>query len=293
MNKIPVLGTGLNGLVGSRFVKDFADKYEFDNLDLRDPKRPVDITNETQIMEILKTSPAEFIIHFAAFTNVTAAWEQSGDKNGICYQVNVKGTENIIKACQATGKHLVHISTAYVFDGEKDELYTEEDQVNPIEWYGETKMLAEKAIQEAENLKWTILRIDQPFRSDAFEKVDTAHRVIEGIKSGKLYPQFTDHYFGPTFIDDFAKVLDFFIRTGETGLFNASSGEKWTDYDFAKLINDSLQLGFDLKQGSLVEYLKNTNRPYQKNTALDISKLKNILDFDLNTIEEAVKKIAD
>ena len=291
MNKIPVLGTGLNGLVGSRFVKDFADKYEFDNLDLRDPHRPVDITNEAQIMEILENSPAEFIIHFAAFTNVTAAWEQSGDKNGICYQVNVKGTENIIKACQATGKHLIHISTAYVFDGKKDGLYTEEDQVNPIEWYGETKMLAEKAIQEAKNLKWTILRIDQPFRSDTFEKVDTAHRIIKGIKSEKLYPQFTDHYFGPTFIDDFAKILDFFIRTGETGLFNASSGEKWTDYDFAKLINDSLELGFDVKKGSLTEYLENTNRPYQRNTALDISKLKNILDFELNTIEEAVKKI--
>ena len=293
MNKIPVLGTGLNGLVGSRFVKDFSDKYEFDNLDLRDPNRPVDITNADQIMEILKNSPAKVIVHFAAFTNVTAAWEQSGNKNGVCYQVNVKGTENIIKACQATGKHLIHISTAYVFDGEKDGLYTEEDQVNPIEWYGETKMLAEKAIQEAENLKWTILRIDQPFRSDSFDKVDTAHRVVEGIKSGKLYPQFTDHYFGPTFIDDFAKVLDFFIRTEKTGLFNASSGEKWTDYDFAKLINQFLDLGFEVKEGSLAEYLKNTNRPYQKNTALDISKLKNILDFDLSTIKEAVEKIVD
>jgi dTDP-4-dehydrorhamnose reductase len=261
MNKIPVLGTGLNGLVGSRFVKDFSDKYDFDNLDLRDPNRPVDITNAEQIMEILQNSPAKYIVHFAAFTDVSAAWEQSGDKNGVCYQVNVKGTENIIKACQATGKHLIHISTAYVFDGEKEGLYTEEDPVNPIEWYGETKMLAEKAIQEAENLKWTILRIDQPFRSDAFEKVDTAHRIIEGIKLGKLYPQFADHYFGPTFIDDFAKVLDFFIRTGETGLFNASSGEKWTDYDFAKLINDSLELGFEVQKGSLTEYLEKTNRP--------------------------------
>lgn len=292
MNKIPVLGTGLNGLVGSRFVKDFSDKYEFDNLDLRDPNRPVDITNAEQIMEILQNSPAEYIVHFAAFTNVTAAWEQSGNKDGICYQVNVKGTENIVKACQATGKHLIHISTAYVFNGKKEGLYTEDDQVNPIEWYGETKMLAEKVIQEAEDLKWTILRIDQPFRSDSFEKVDTAHRIVEGIKSGKLYPQFADHYFGPTFIDDFAKVLDFFIRTGEKGLFHASSGEKWTDYDFAKLINDSLNLGFDVQKGSLSEYLEKTNRPYQRNTAMDISKLKNILDFELTSIEKAVQGLS-
>jgi dTDP-4-dehydrorhamnose reductase len=293
MSKTPILGTGLNGLVGSRFVKDFSDKYQFDNLDLRDPQRPVDITNYQQVLEILEKSAAKYLIHFAAFTNVTAAWEQTDDLNGLCYQVNVVGTENIVKACQATGKHLIHISTAYVFDGEKDGLYNEEDQVNPIEWYGKTKILAEKAIQASENLDWTILRIDQPFRSDRFEKVDTLHRVIDGIKSGSLYPQFADHYFGPTFVDDFAKILDFFIRTGHTGLFHASSGEKWSDYDFAKLVNEALELGFDVKKGSLTEYLKTSNRPYQRNTAMDTSKLEKVLDFEQKNIKEIIHNISD
>jgi len=293
MNKTPILGTGLNGLVGSRFVKDFSDKYEFDNLDLRDPQRPVDITNYQQVLEILEKSEAKYLIHFAAFTNVTAAWEETDKTEGLCYQVNVVGTENIVKACQATGKHLIHISTAYVFDGEKENLYTEEDQVNPIEWYGKTKMLAEKAVQAAENLDWTILRIDQPFRSDRFEKVDTLHRVIDGIKSGNLYPQFADHYFGPTFVDDFAKILDFFIRTGHTGLFHASSGEKWSDYDFAKLVNEALELGFDVKKGSLTEYLKTSNRPYQRNTAMDTSQLEKILDFETKNIKEIIHNISD
>lgn len=286
--KTPLLATGLNGLVGSKFAADFAQLYDFDRMDISDPHDSIDITNFPQVLEKFKNSRAKFVLHLAAFTNVTAAWEQSGDKNGLAYQVNVEGTKNIIKACQETKKHLIHISTAYVFDGEKSDLYVEDDKLSPIEWYGQTKAWAEEAIQESQ-IDWTILRIDQPFRSDEFFKVDIVHRIMAGIKENNLYPQFTNHYFGPTFIDDFARVIDWVIRTDAKGLFNASGGEKWSDYDFASAINEILKLGREIKKGDLNEYLKTLDRPYQKNTALDCSKLKNILDFELLSIEEAIK----
>lgn len=289
MNKIPLLGTGLNGLIGSRFVTDFSDKYEFDNLDLRNPARPVDITNEKQVRSVLSTSKAEFVVHMAAFTDVTAAWQQTGDENGACYKVNVKGTENLVKICAETGKHLIYLSTAYVFDGEKKEMYVETDKTNPIEWYGKTKALAEEAVQNS-SIDWTILRIDQPFRNDSFEKVDTLHRVIEGMKSGKLYPQFGDHHFGPTYINDFVKVIDFVIRQKMTGLYHASSGESWTDFEFAKAINETLGLNFDVKEGSLAKYLETSNRPYQKNTSLNIDKIKDSLDFEMKSIKDVIKE---
>lgn len=289
MNKIPLLGTGLNGLVGSKFVADFSNIYDFDNLDLRNPARPVDITNEKQVRSVLSNSKAEFVVHMAAFTDVTGAWQQTGDENGACYKVNVKGTENLVKICAETGKHLIYLSTAYVFDGEKREMYVETDKTNPIEWYGKTKALAEEAVQNS-NIDWTILRIDQPFRNDYFEKVDTLHRVIEGMKSGKLYPQFGDHHFGPTYINDFVKVIDFVIRQKMTGLYHASSGESWTDFEFAKTINETLGLNFDVKEGSLAKYLETSNRPYQKNTALNIEKIKASLDFEMKNIKEVIKE---
>ena len=291
MTKTKVLGTGLNGLVGSKFVKDFQDKYEFDNLDLRDPKRPVDITNLDQLEDIIAQSSAKYLIHFAAFTDVNAAWEQRNDKAASCYQVNVVGTKNIVQACQKFDKHLIHISTAYVFNGEKETLYTEADPLSPIEWYGQTKAWAEEVVQKSENLSWTILRIDQPFRSDLFPKLDIAHRLIEGMRAGKIYPQFSDHFFGPTFIDDFAKVLDAVIRFNLSGLFNASSGEKWTDYDFAKTISQKLNIDYQVEEGSLKEYLKTSQRPYQKNTALSTKKLEEALDFKLTNIEEAISQV--
>lgn len=287
---IPLLITGSNGLVASRFIKDFGDKYDVQPVDISNPDNPTDITNEQAVRRMFESSDAKAVLHFAAYTNVTGAWEQRDDKDGIAYQVNVTGTDNIVRTAADTGKHLVHISTAYVFDGEKDGLYTEDDVMNPIEWYGQTKAEAEEKVQ-ASNHDWTILRIDQPFRSDPFEKVDTAHRIVEGLRSNSLYPQFTDHYFGPTYLNDFSKVLDEVISKKLTGLYHASSGEKWSDYDFAVAIKEAFGFETEVKEGLLDAYLKTLGRPYQRNTALDNTKLMQVVDFTPTPIAEALKTL--
>jgi dTDP-4-dehydrorhamnose reductase len=201
-----VLGTGLNGLVGSKFVSMLCADTAVVNLDVNNPIHPVDITNAEQVLRVVSQSPAPAILHMAAFTDVTKAWEQRGDTNGAAYRVNVVGTQNLVAAAVATGKHLIHISTAYVFDGKKEGLYLETDTPCPIEWYGETKARAETAVTDSQ-ARWTIFRIDQPFRSDPFPKKDIVHRILDGLQSGTLYPQFADHTFGPTYIDDFAHAL--------------------------------------------------------------------------------------
>ena len=288
--KQSLLATGINGLVGSKLTEIFEDKYSFDTLDISDPVNPVDITDESSVVNALKNSTANFIVHFAAYTDVTGAWKQKGDKFGPAYKVNVNGTKNIVKACKNFGKHLIHISTAYVFNGEKQELYTESDQLNPIEWYGQTKAEAETAITQSD-IDWTILRIDQPFRSDTFERPDAVRRIANGLKDGSLYPQFTNHYFGPTFIDDFALVIDWVIRTKSKGIYNSSAGEKWTDFDFANLIKSTFNFGTEVKKGDLDEYLKTLDRPYQRNTAMSIEKLKSEIDFELKSVNEAMKLV--
>jgi dTDP-4-dehydrorhamnose reductase len=290
MQKTPLLGTGLNGLVGSRLVQDFSDFYSFENLDVSDPVSPTDITNYDQVLAALSKSPAKAIVHFAAFTDVTKAWEQRDDKNGVAYKVNVTGTENVARAAKETGKHLIHISTAYVFNGENEEMYTEEHAMSPIEWYGQTKAWAEEKVSSVAD-QWTILRIDQPFRPDTFPRPDSAHRIIAGLQAGKLYPQFTNHFFGPTYIPDFARVIDWSVRTKATGIFHATAGEQWTDYDFACLINDELKLGGTVEKGDLESYLKTLSRPYQRNTALNCTKLRSVIDFEMRSIKEAVRSI--
>jgi len=285
-----LLITGAQGLVGSRFVSDFGQSYAFDELDVHHPTSPVDITSFEAVLGAFQKSSAQSVVHLAAYTDVTGAWQQTGDKTGVAYKVNVTGTENIVKAAEATGKHLLHISTAYVFNGEKSESYVESDPVSPIEWYGQTKAMAEEVVMKS-SAPWCILRIDQPFRSDSFVKPDAVRKIVNLIRTRPDAKLFNDHYFGPTFIDDFSKVIDWAVRTSASGIYHASAGEKLSDFEFGTLISDTLGLDLQFGAGSLAEYLKTSQRPYQKNTSLNIAKLQAAIDFELKTVKEAVSLV--
>lgn len=288
ISKQTILGTGLTGLVGSRVVQLLGDQYNWINLDIAHPTHPVDITKIDSVKKAVTHYQPTALLHCAAFTDVTGAWQQTGDKNGICYQVNVVGTKNVAQVCQELNTHMIHLSTAYVFDGTKPTPYTETDNPNPIEWYGQTKLWAENEIISI-NPKHTILRIDQPFRPDPFAKLDAVHRIIEGLKKGNLYPQFTDHFFGPTFIDSLATIVDQVIQKQVAGLYHATNNESWTDFDFASQVAELVGMEELVKKGSLADYLKATNRPYQKNTALECNKLIKKLNLQPTSIIKALK----
>ncbi len=291
MTKKTILGTGLSGLIGSKLVQQYSGEYQFDSLNLSSLQKKVDITNFKQVSTAVEQSKAKFLVHFAAYTNVTAAWKQTNQKDGSAYQVNVKGTQNIVRACLEQNKHLIHISTAYVFDGNKDEPYQENDPIAPIEWYGYTKAIAEEIVKNTDTLTWTILRIDQPFRSDAFKKDDAIRKIVKALNQEKLPPQFHNHYFGPTFIDDFVRVIDWIIRKKKTGIFHASAGESWTDYDFAIAVKKAFNLQGTIKKNDLEKYLHKSNRPYHRNTALNTKKLTSKIDFQPHSIRSALKKV--
>lgn len=287
-----VLITGANGLIGARLTELLAEKFTITPLKSPTNER-VDITDAAQVAAAFNNYPqAQAVIHLAAFTDVSAAHEQQGDKSGSAWQTNVVGTANIAQACAKRGWYLIHTSTAYVFSGDKQQPYTEEDPVSPIEWYGQTKAASEKEVINAGG-ESVILRLDQPFTHLPSKKVDTLHRIINGLQAGNLYPQFTNHFFGPTYIDDLVKVFALCLQKRLTGIYHASSGEQWSDYDFARAVAEILELSAEIKPGDLQTYLQTLARPYQKNTALNIDKLKAQLDFPLLTIRQAIAKAKD
>ncbi|HQM15942.1 MAG TPA: SDR family oxidoreductase [Candidatus Woesebacteria bacterium] len=285
-----LLATGISGLVGSRVATLLQDQFSFENLDINHPTNPTDITNLDQVKAALSVSSAQFLLHFAAFTDVTAAWNDRNNKDGLAYRVNVIGTKNIIEACQENNIHLIHLSTAYVFDGNQVNPYLETDQPNPIEWYGQTKWEAEQAIM-ASDASWTILRIDQPFRPDYYQRPDVVRKIISGLKQGTLPPQFTNQFFGPTYIDDLAITIKQIISQKQTGLFHATNGEQWSPYEFATLVQKIFHLNGKVDKGNLDQYLKTTNRPYQHNTALNNEKIVKALRLQPHTIMQALGEI--
>jgi len=146
MMKKKIIGTGLSGLVGSRIRELTNDKFHWVDFSL---ETGIDILDFSLLKEAFEThKDAEGVVHLAAFTDTNAAWQQRGDKKGLCYRLNVEGTRNIVDLCRRYKKYLVYISTDFVFDGKKKGAYSEEDKPDPIEWYGYTKFLGEQVVEK-------------------------------------------------------------------------------------------------------------------------------------------------
>lgn len=285
----PLLGTGLDGLVGSRFTELYGEQHAITNLSLH---TGVDITKQQAVEKAITSNPAEVVIHAAAFTDVKAAFEQKDDTKGLAYQVNVEGTKNVAAACNKTGKHLIHISTDYVFDGQNTDPYTEEDRPDPIEWYGETKWMAEQAVA-ASGADFTIARIAFPYRAKFDTKPDILAKTLSGLKDGSLYPQFADTLITPTFIDDIAHVLELLIKQKPSGVWHVTGSSPVSNYEFARTVAEVFNLDpTQVKSGSLQEYLKaNPDRPYHQRLAISNHKLASKLNYDMSTLTEGLSAI--
>lgn len=284
-----ILATGATGLVGSRFVEMFKDKYQVINLDLT---TGVDITKAETFKPFFDAHPeAKVLIHLAAFTDTNKAFEQTGDKAGVCYQVNVVGTQNIADACKAYGIHLIHVSTDFVFDGTKTTPYVEDDPTAPIEWYGQTKALAEEVVKNS-GASYTIIRLSYPYRANYDVKPDLVKKIRAGLESGKLYPQFSDTLITPTWIDDIARAFDRIIEVRPAGILHIVGSGSLSPYNLAQKVAQAY--GFDpnlVKEGSLTEYLKTAARPFARSVAMSNAKASATLGLHFATVDEGLAEI--
>lgn len=289
-----ILATGAVGLVGSRFLELYKNDYHVDNIDILSG---VDITNIDQINNFVTAHPADLpaqagtLIHLAAFTDTNKAFAETGDENGLCYRVNVTGTKNIADVCKAEGIHLIHISTDFVFDGTKDTPYTEDDAMNPLEWYGKTKQMAEEVVKNS-GADYTILRISYPYRANFAGKPDLIKKIRAGLEAGTLYPQFTDTTITPTFIDDIARAFAKVIEAKPKGVFHITGSTALSPYELARKV--ATTYGFDpnmVKEESLTEYLKTASRPFARNVAMSNAKAVKELGLTFADIDTALAEI--
>jgi dTDP-4-dehydrorhamnose reductase len=284
--KAPVLVTGLSGMVGTRFQQLYKQKYALSGVDL---SSGVDITNKKAVFRSIEENPGDRVIHLAAFTNVSAAYEQNGEIAGSCYQVNVVGTQNVVDACNEFNKYLIHISTDFVFDGSKKGAYTETDVPHPIEWYGMTKFLAEQLVTK-EMPKAVILRIAYPYQACP-NRPDFLKNLRDKLSAGTLPRQFSDHVITPTFVDDLAKVLDYCLINKPKGLYHAVGTSSMTDFDLANEVRCVFNLNSTIESTNLDEYLKRVNRPYQKQLRISNVKLTSEFGISMKTFSEGLKEI--
>ncbi len=166
-----LLINGAKGQVGSELVKDAqARGYEVYGFGSRE----LDITHFEQLMQKVEQIRPDVIINAAAYTAVDKAEQESEQ----AYAVNALGSENLAKASKQMAIPLLHISTDYVFDGEKDTPYTEMDQPNPTGVYGASKLQGDQAI-EAIWSRHIILRVSWVFGEQGNNFVKTMLRLAK------------------------------------------------------------------------------------------------------------------
>jgi len=233
-----IIGTGLSGLVGSRVTSLLTPGFIFADLS---KETGVDLMDFSKVRDMISASRSPWVFHFAAYTNVQGAEsEKAKGEEGVSWMVNVSATENIVNICRDTGKHLLYISTDYVFDGTKDE-YSEDDTPNPISWYGRTKYEGEKLVQSLGD-RSLIIRIANPYRSHPVGKMDFVHKMLERMNSGLEIQAPSDQLFCPTFIDDLALSLEKLIFSDARGIYHVTSATGISPYEAAKEI--ALEYGY-------------------------------------------------
>lgn len=191
-----ILVTGANGQLGSAIVSVFKQHH----LDVVGTDRSImDITNQTQVFEVVKQVNPNVIIHCAAYTAVDKA---EVDKFN-CYRTNVDGTRNLALIAKALNIDFIYFSTDYVFDGSKAEPYEVDDIPNPINYYGLTKYLGEEIVRSLLT-NFYIFRISWVFGPNGKNFVIT---IIKLAQEKSLINVVSDQLGSPTYTVDLANFL--------------------------------------------------------------------------------------
>ncbi len=267
-----VLITGKNGQVGSCLVSQLTDIPSIDFLALG--REELDITNDDQVNEVVNKYQPTVIINAAAYTAVDKAESEVELANAI----NNIGPKNLAKAASSVNAVILHISTDYVFAGNKHGLYTENDEVNPQGVYGQTKLAGEQSVAQ-ECAEHIILRTAWVFSEYGNNFVKTMLRLAQTRDTLGVVG---DQYGGPTYAGDIAKALINIaqqLQQGATkfGVYNYSgyphvSWQEFATEIFAKALSQQvIETPVTVNAISTSEYPTPAKRP--ANSKLDCSKI--------------------
>lgn len=269
MERILVLGA--TGLVGSRFNEILGSRF-----DLVTPSREeVNLFDTDKVDQFFANIHPLTVINFVAFTKVDEAEAEKGDKNGLAFRLNGLLPQILAAACNKSGSRLIHISTDYIFNGQKENgSYTETDEPSPLNWYGQTKLIGDQAILES-NCDHTIARIEMPYTAHYAGKKDLARTFLEMLQTNQSITAVSDQRITPNYLDSLVEGLEILIKKPESGIFNLASTDWTTPYDFARLI--ARVFGIDdqlVTKTSFEEYQKKRPTPRPQYCWLDVSKFE-------------------
>lgn len=270
-----IVVTGSNGQLGQDVVKLLRAKHEVYGLG----REQLEITNESQCLEVLKVLKPDVIIHSAAYTAVDLAETEEAK----AYRVNADGTKNLAVAAESIGAKFCYISTDYVFDGTATNAYREDDNTNPQSVYGKSKRAGERHV-ECLSSKYFIVRTSWVYGVYGANFVKTMLNLAQTRDSLKVV---SDQLGSPTYTVDLAIFLEKLVQTDLYGIYHASNVGVCSWYDFACAIFEESGMKIKVDPCTTEEYPRPAPRP--RNSAMEHEAILSNSFEDLRPWREGLK----
>ena len=279
---IQVLITGANGQLAS-CIKPLALNHPNINFIYTDYLE-LDICDFKQLNTFFQeNNQIDYCINCAAYTNVDKA--ETDTKQA--FQINAEGSKNLAKVCALNNTTLIHVSTDFVFDGQKNQSYNELDKANPISLYGETKLKGETEI--INNIDtYFIIRTSWLYSEHGNNFMKTMLRLAESYDEINVV---SDQIGVPTYAGDLAQVILKFITENNItfGIYHYSNEGVASWYDFAKAIFDISNVTTQVNPIKTEAYPLPAKRP--KFSVMDKTKIKETIKIEIPYWRDSLKKV--
>jgi len=244
----------------------------------------MNISDRDEVFNVLSQLHPDTVIHTAAETNV----DKCETNKEWAWNVNAAGTRNIAEACSKIGAKLVYISTDYVFDGEKG-LYSEEDEANPINYYGVTKLKGEDFVKQfCEDFIITRTSVLYGWHH---KKLNFATWVIDSLRSRRRISVAEDHYNSPTLADDLAEMIRRLARSNASEVYHTAGGQRVSRYNLALKIAEIFDLNTSFLEPVKMSNLKAWVAKRPRDSSLSLEKIRKEVGIEPLSLDEALKKM--
>lgn len=248
-----ILVIGANGQLGSDIVK-VLNSEEVIPLTHKD----IEVADEISVRNVITFYKPDIVINTAAYHNV-----RDCEKNDIkSFEVNAIGAKNLAIICKKKNIVLVHISTDYVFNGEKREPYIESEPPSPLNVYGISKLAGEYYVRYIWS-KHFIVRTSGLYglakcRAKGGNFIDL---MLKLAKEKDEIQVVDDEILTPTYTLDLAVKIKDIIKTEYFGLYHITNNGFCTWYEFAQKIFEFSGLKVNLKRTTAKKFGKGMKRP--------------------------------
>lgn len=289
--KKKLLIIGGSGLVGNSLIKSACKNYDvhftynktkslINNID----GIYLNLTNDRKkIISLIQSLKPDVTIHTAAHSSVDHC---EVDHNS-AELLHVEITKDIAFSCNSVDSKLIYISTDAVFPGQINKKYTETDIADPVNYYGKTKLSAEKIILNASPHNIIL-------RSAVIYGWSTRSRftswIIDSLSQNKTVDPFIDQYNTPTLVDDLVNSILKIIELNISGLYHATGKTCINRYDLAVKLAERFSLNKELVK-STTSNEKKQIAPRPISTCLDSTKLEKIISYNFKNIDQGIDEI--